>query len=309
MSINLGIKSIGKYIPLNRRNNIKKSRLFDLNDSFVENKIGVLETAVKNTGDFASDMAIEAMQDLLAKSTLELEAIDVLIVVTQNPDVNIPHVSARVHGHFDLTSGCACFDVSLGCSGFVYALSIISSFMRQNKLQNGVLITSDPYSDIIDESDKNTSMIFGDAATASWIGANPVFSLDDFTFGTSGRLYNHLIIENSALYMNGRGIFNFVAKEVPKDIATLLERSSLDLADIEVFIFHQGSKYIVDTLVKRLGVSSEKVPFRMTNYGNTVSSSIPLILDEYFGVKVGSRLLLSGFGVGLSWSSCLITKQ
>jgi len=309
MSRTLGIKSIGKYIPSNRQTNLDKTSHFSLNENFIVDKIGVVERSVKNTDEFTSDLATNAVNNLLAKSSLELKNVDALIVVTQNPDVNIPHISARVQGRLNISNDCACFDVSLGCSGYVYALSILTSFMNANGMENGILITADPYSDIIDQNDKNTSLIFGDAATATWIGLNPIFTLGNFTFGTSGRFYDHLIIQNSKLHMNGRGIFNFVAKELPKDIDNLLRKSSLDMNDIDAYIFHQGSKYIVDTLTKRLGVPMEKVPFRMTYYGNTVSSSIPIILDEYFNIAKGSMTLLSGFGVGLSWSSCIITKE
>jgi len=126
---------------------------------------------------------------LRRKFPIQENNIDALIVVTQNPDVNLPHTSAIVHGKLSLPAKCACFDVSLGCSGYVYGLSIISSFLRENSLRTGLLFTSDPYSKIIDRNDKNTALLFGDAASVTLIGDDPIYTMGSFTFGTIGRDY------------------------------------------------------------------------------------------------------------------------
>ena len=234
--------------------------------------------------------------------------IDVLIVVTQNPDTNIPHASAIVHGKLKLPERCACFDVSLGCSGFVYGLSIIQSFMRENHFQKGLLFTSDPYSKIVDKDDKNTSLIFGDASSVTLISDKPLYTLEGITFGTLGKDYRELTCINNKLSMNGRAVFNFVMTYVPDDIRMLLDRKKIRLQDIDTFVFHQASKHLVDTLSARLNLDRKKVVFDVYEYGNTVSSTIPIILEKELTKAQNNFILISGFGVGLSWASGILKR-
>ena len=255
----------------------------------------------------ASDLCVKAYKNLLDKIDLDKNDIDCCIVVTQNPDFNIPHTSAIVHGKLDFPHECACFDISLGCSGYVYGLSNIISFMQSNNLKNGLLFTADPYSDIIDKDDKNTALLFGDGATVTYINNEAKFVPKDFRFGTDGSGYKELLC-NEKLYMNGRAVFNFTATTIPKHIHKILEQNNLEDQDIDKYILHQGSKYIVDTIRKRLKVSEDKVPFDMYEYGNTVSSSIPIILEKEMQKDQNKKLVISGFGVGLSWASAILEK-
>lgn len=303
----LGIKQIASYLPDKKISNYDKKEKFELDDNFIENKIGVKYHTLKDEQDKTSDLCIKAFQNLLKKEYIDRAKIDCCIVVTQNPDFNIPHTSAIVHGKLDLSVECACFDISLGCSGFVYGLSNIISFMKQNNLKNGLLFTADPYSSVIDKDDKNTALIFGDASTVSYITENPKLILQDTIFGTNGKEYKELICEDK-LYMNGRAVFNFTATTIPKHITTLLEKNSLQDEDIDKYIFHQGSKYIVDAIRKRLKIEESKVSFDMYEYGNTVSSSIPIILEKKMQVDTNKRFVISGFGVGLSWASAILEK-
>jgi 3-oxoacyl-[acyl-carrier-protein] synthase III len=228
-------------------------------------------------------------------------------VVTQNPDFNIPHTSAILHGKLDFPKTCACFDISLGCSGYVYGLSNIISFMKNNDLKNGLLFTADPYSNIVDKEDKNTALLFGDASTVTYISEDCLFTPVEFSFGTNGKHYKELLCKDK-LYMNGRAVFNFTATTIPKHVQTLLSKNNLDDDDIDKYIFHQGSKYIVDTIRKRLKVSEDKVPFDIYEYGNTISSSIPIILEKEMKNSENKKMIISGFGVGLSWGSAVIKK-
>lgn len=303
----LGIKEIASYLPENKVSNYDKKEKFEMDDDFIENKIGVKCQAIKEIDEKASDLCIKAFESLIKKIELDKVEIDCCIVVTQNPDYNIPHTSAIVHGKLELPEQCACFDISLGCSGYVYGLSAIISFMKNNSLKQGLLFTADPYSDIIDSEDKNTALLFGDGATVTYIGENGVFIPKDFSFGTNGKDYRELLCEEK-LYMNGRAVFNFAATTIPKHIEALLHKNSIENSDIDKYVLHQGSKYIVDTIRKRLKVSEDKVPFDMHEYGNTVSSSIPIILEKEIIKRENKRFLISGFGVGLSWSSAIIEK-
>lgn len=303
----LGIKNIAKYIPEIKKSNYDFKNKFDIDDDFIENKIGVKYRALKDENMMSSDLCVKAFENLQKIENINLKEIDCCVVVTQNPDYNLPHTAAIVHGKLDLPSNCAAFDISLGCSGYVYGLSNIISFMKNNGMKKGLLFTSDQYSNIIDKNDKNTALLFGDAATVTLISEDALIVPIDFSFGTNGKDYKELIC-NDNLYMNGRAVFSFTATTAPKHIQSLLTKHNLTDDNIEKYYLHQGSKYIVDTIRKRLKVKEGKVPFDMAEYGNTISSSIPIVLEkDLLGLPKGN-ILLSAFGVGLSWASAILEK-
>lgn len=303
------ICDIESYIPSKKISNYEKKNDFKLSDNFIESKLGVKSVSRIEKSQFASDLCCIAFERLIArKINLDTDDLDILIVCTQNPDYSLPHTSAIVHGKLDFPSKCAAFDISIGCSGYVYSLAVIESLMNLNDMSNGLLFTADPYSKIIDEKDKSTSLLFGDAATVTYISRKPVFHSSKFTFGTQGKNFDYLICKNKKLSMKGREIFNFVARVVPEDVKKVLEINGLEINDIDRFLFHQGSKYIIDFLIKRIGLPKGKTPYAIENYGNTVSSSIPIMLKDYLTDTSVNRILISGFGVGLSWASGILNK-
>ncbi len=306
----IAITHIGTYLPENRVSNLALLEKFETDESFIRDKIGVVQRAVKTPEQKASDFCIKAFENLTTKADVDVEKIDCCVVIAQNPDLNIPHTSAIVHGALNLPESCASFDISLGCSGYVYGLSIVTAFMQANSFKTGLLFTADPYSDIIDPDDKNTALIFGDGATVSLLQAEqPGLVALGYDFGSKGSGYKNLVNENK-LYMNGRAVFNFTAGVVPKSIEKLLQKLKLDKAEIDQWYLHQGSKYIVDTITLRLELETEKVVFNMYDYGNTVSSSIPMLLsDDLSNLKTGQKIGLSGFGVGLSWASAIFEMK
>jgi 3-oxoacyl-[acyl-carrier-protein] synthase-3 len=307
----IGIRNIGTYIPEKRISNFDRKDEFGIDDRFIIDKIGIQEVSRKEKDEETSDLCVKAFKNLNAKQHIDVSLIDVVIVVTQNPDYNLPHTASLIHKELNLPEKVASFDISLGCSGFVYGLSVIESFMQMHNMENGLLFTCDPYSKIIDPSDKNTSLLFGDAATVTLIGKSPIFYSGKFTFGTIGEGYKELICTDG-LYMNGRSIFNFAARYVPKDVNKVLDLNKLKKNEIDIFAFHQGSKYISDTLTRRLELDESKVPFDAVKYGNTVSSSIPIILENYLEKSPNTKsnkILICGFGVGLSWASTILFKN
>lgn len=304
----LGIRAIASYIPERRESNLDLLTRFDIDENFVSRKIGVLERAIKREDESTSDMAFKALQALFRKASVKPDEIQALVLVTQNPDTNLPHASAIVHGLAGLPNDCAVFDVSLGCSGYVYGLSVLLNFLRGNGMSTGILITCDPYSTIIDPSDKNTVLLFGDAATATLVSHDPNFGIGPFAFGSDGTSANSLACSNGILSMNGREVFNFAATVIPGHVEQLLAKAGLEKADIDGFYFHQGSRFIVETLAKRLALENSKVRLGLQHVGNTVSSSIPLLLEDVMHNEETKRLLLCGFGVGLSWASCILSR-
>ncbi len=305
----LGIKAIASYIPETRISNYDRTAKFAITEDFINEKIGVRSIAVKAPSEDSSDLCVKAFQALLDKTKLDKNSIDAMIVVTQNPDFNIPQTSAIVHGKLDLPETCASFDVSLGCSGYVYGLNVLSSFMKENGFKTGLLFTSDPYSKIINPDDKNTSLLFGDAAAVTLISdCAPKYLPGKFTYGTIGKDYEDLICKDGKLFMNGRSVFNFAAKTIPPDVTKCLALNCLTVKEIDLFVFHQGSLHIVNTIAKRLELDPSKVVFDAWDYGNTVSSSIPILLEKEISRNKAGKILISGFGVGLSWASTVLQK-
>lgn len=306
----IGIENIASYICENRENNAaKRFNNEPVDESFIINKVGISKIAVKKDGEKSSDLCVKALENLANKySEFDKTKIDCICVCTQNGDYNLPHTSAIVHGKLKFEKNCAAFDISLGCSGYVYAIGIMKAYMEQNGFKKGLLFTSDPYSEIIDKNDKNTNLIFGDGASVTLLSENALFDIGKTNFYTDGSLYDTLIHKSgSPLFMDGRMIFNFALANVPETVNKTLEQENITADDIDLFIFHQASKYIIDNIARRMKLDKSKAPFNISDYGNTVSSSIPVILEQY--LHKNNNILLCGFGVGLSIASTIIHRR
>lgn len=305
----IGIGPIACEIPDHRISNLERAGQFAASESFLREKVGVLEVTRKSAEQETSDLCVGAARRLFNLGAVEREDIECVVVVTQNPDGHgLPHTAAIVQSKLGLPERCATFDISLGCSGYVAGLSVVSAFMTTNSMRRGLLFTADPYSKVIDDSDRDTALLFGDAATATLMSDKPIWRLGQFDFGTRGDLHDALMVNGGGkLSMKGRTVFTFSATSVPPSISRTLERNRLALADIDRIILHQGSKFIVDTIGHRIA-ASEKTRFYAADYGNTVSSSIPIILAQDLS-DADHRVLISGFGVGLSWATTILERD
>lgn len=306
----IGIKSIASYIPPGRIDNVAQAAEFERDAAFVDAKLGTRTLSVKSDAEETSDLCVQAVQNLLAKNpALKPEAIEALIVVTQNGDAEgLPHTSAIAQDKLGLPKQIACFDVGLGCSGYVYGLAIAQGFMQAAGLRNAVLVTADPYSKIMDRSDRLTTLLFGDAATATWLGEQPQWQLTASSYGTDGAGAEYLVTKDGHFHMNGRQVFNFASLKIIPHMQEVLAKAELDFAAVDAICLHQGSAAIVDAIAKRLGEHGDKVLKDMFGAGNTVSSSIPLLLEHYVLDSEYQQVLMSGFGVGLSWASGLLSR-
>ncbi|WP_028694550.1 ketoacyl-ACP synthase III [Pseudomonas cremoricolorata] len=312
----IGIKSIASYVPAQGVDNYAQGARFEKNEDFILGKIGSAFLPRKDAAQETSDLAVEAARALFVNNpSLDPRSIDALIVVTQNGDEEgLPHTSAIVQDKLGLSTSVAAFDVSLGCSGYVYGLYAIKGFMEAAGLKNGLLITADPYSKIVDPNDRNTTMLFGDAATATWMAEGADWQLGQARFGTDGAGAAHLKVSDGTFFMNGRQVFNFALLKVPAHLRELLEASDLQSSDIDAFCIHQGSAAIVDAVARRFEEElDEKHPEKfvkdMLETGNTVSSSIPLLLEKHMFGGTWRRVAISGFGVGLSWGSAILQRS
>ncbi len=304
----IGIGAVAGEIPERRMDVLALKDKFQATEQFLNEKVGMRAVARLPEGWDTSDLAAAAAKKLFASGAVKPEEVDCLALVTQNPDVRgLPHTSAIVQAKLGLDKRVLTFDISLGCSGYVSGLAILGGAMRQAGLKRGLLITADPYSKVLDPEDRDTVLIFGDAAAATLLTDRPTWRIGRFDFGTLGALGGNLAVNaEGRLGMNGRAVFNFAATEVPASVARCLEANRLTMAEIDRVVLHQGSKYIVDTLANRLG-ARDKTAFVAGGYGNAVSSSIPLMLERDLAPG-DQRLLLCGFGVGLSWATTILEK-
>jgi 3-oxoacyl-[acyl-carrier-protein] synthase-3 len=305
------LTDIAGYVPPDRIDNLTRLAELETDEEFLRTKIGTTSVA-RAAGASTSELCVRAFERLAETSGITAQDLDLIVVVTQNPDGNgIPHTSGILHGRLGGRDDCAAFDLSLACSGFVYGLSLVESFMRTHALRTAVLFTCDPYSATVDAADRNTALLFGDAAAATLLRADARsgWKLGQFRFATRGSAHEAIHNRSGRLEMDGRGVFNFSATAVPEQIRALVADAGVTFEDIDLFLFHQGSKFIVDTLTKRLGLPPEKVPMTLADVGNTISSSIPLAFADHLHRPELRRVLISGFGGGLSWATGLLERS
>jgi len=307
----IGIRAIATYVPTNHIDNIGQAKKFGERGSLVVEKIGALKLPLLPDGHDTSDMVVRAVTKLLEHADLVKEDIDALVVVTQNPDgFGLPHTAAIAQTKLGLSDNVAAFDLSLGCSGYVYGLSVLRGLMEQANLSNGVLVTADPYSKIIDRQDRSTSLLFGDASTATWLSRSPLWEIGTPILCTDGSGRDSLRVKNNRkLEMDGRRVFSFAVQQVPKQINSFLHRNNLRLQDVDCFCLHQGSSAIVNTIAKKFPEVSDRFILDLELTGNTISSSIPLILEKHVLASNARTVLISGFGVGLSWGTNFIRRN
>lgn len=307
----IGIRSIASYIPEGRIDNIAQAQAFGRDEGFVTTKLGTTTLSVKDEHEETSDLCVKAVENLLAKNPqLKRDDIQALIVITQNGDAEaLPHTSAIAQHKLGLPTTTACFDLSLGCSGYVYGLYVAQGFMQATGMKNAVLVTADPYSKIMDREDRMTTLLFGDAATATWMSDEPEWLLGASAFGGDGGGAEYLVVRDGVFHMNGRQVFNFASLKIIPHMQAVLDQAALTFDDVQAICLHQGSGAIVDAIAKRLGDEhAHKVIKDMFGAGNTVSSSIPMLLEHYAHNPQWNNVLLSGFGVGLSWGSALLQR-
>jgi 3-oxoacyl-[acyl-carrier-protein] synthase-3 len=302
------IRSIGVCLPSRRESNWDKAEPLGFTREFLEQKLGVVERAVKEPGETGTDLALKSVSDLQQRSGLSLDQIQLLVVVTQHPEYKVPHSAALVHNRLGLSKQCMTFDVSQGCAGYTHAVTVVTGVMDSARLDHAILITCDPYSDKVDPQDKDTALLFGDAATATYFARSGLgYRIVDSNFGTLPNSYQCLMFRE-VLEMNGSSVFKHAVQEAPPSLRELLRRNELTADNIDLFLLHQGSKYLVEYVARKMGVPIEKAPFEAAHYGNTVSSSIPLMLQPHVDRCHLSRIMLSAFGVGFTWGNNLLER-
>lgn len=317
--MNYRIKAIEYYLPDKIIDNIYLHETTGIDIDFLNNKIGIKKRHIAAEGETTSEMATKAALALIEKNRIDPTEIDLLIICTQNPDYKLPTTACIVQDNLKLKTSCIAFDVNLGCSGLIYSLTIAGNFIKTGMARYALLVMADQYSKLIDYSDKNTISLFGDAASATLV--EPCADSEgviDTIFGTDGSNAEKLIAYNSGvkldpnknnhLFMDGREIFKFSVLVVPDSVNEILRKNKLKITDIRFFIFHQANKYILSEIQKRLKISDEQMIIDLEDYGNTVSSTIPIAYKNLMKKEVlikNDLIVFCGFGVGLSWGTIL----
>ena len=281
----------------------------------------------RRRGECVSDLAVAAAEKLFQGYKIERESIDFLLLCTQTPDYPLPTTACLVQERLGLPRSMGALDFNLGCSGFVYGLSLADGLIRAGSAKRVLLITSETYSKYIDPTDRSLRTIFGDGAAATLIDAADEPSLGSFAFGTDGRGANTLMVAEggahpkeselkptkrkrwpSRLYMDGPELVKFTLDVVPPTIERILKESGTKAEEIDFYLMHQATLLMLQRLRERLKVDEQLLPVALEECGNTVSSTLPILMHRLRGAKrlePGKRSLLIGFGVGLSWAGCL----
>ena len=304
------IGPIAVHFPENFETNDDLAKIYpDWNLDIIGEKTGIQKRYIADPHQCASDLGVLAAEKLFQQHNIDPDSIDFLLLCTQTPDYPLPTTACLMQNRLGLRTSAGALDFNLGCSGFVYGLDVIQAFMSAQGLRHGLLFTADPYSKVIDPKDYNTELLFGDAAAVTYIAENPVFVSGKSTFCTNARLSHSIKVdeETRLLSMLGNNVFKFAVTKVPEQVEKCLELNGLGKNDVDLYLMHQGSKYIVDNLVPALGVDAARVPFLAAETGNTVSSSIPLMLEQYMETDE-KIILISGFGVGLSWATSVLER-
>lgn len=325
------IKAISYYLPEKVLTNDELVKEFpEWSVDKIASKVGINQRHVVTEDETSADLATKAAEKLFAENNVDKDTIDFILFCTQSPDYFLPTSACVIQNRLGLQTSCGALDFNLGCSGYVYGLSLAKGLIFAGIAKNVLLLTGETYSKFIHPKDKGNRTIFGDAGSASLISTEGFAEIGHFELGTDGKGANNLMVKSGGmryweatndmtfdengnpissdhLYMNGAEIFNFTIEAVPQLVRNTLIKNNLELSDIHLCAFHQANKYMLNFLRKKLKIEEEKFYYYMSEVGNTVSSTIPIVLTE---AKKEERLkgnvLLAGFGVGYSWGGCVL---
>ncbi len=302
----------------------------------IDAKTGIRERHIAAESECASDLAVEAARKLFQSGICRPEQIDYLLFCTQSPDYFLPTTACLIQHRLGIPVSAGALDFNLGSSGFVVGLGLAKGLIETNQAGNVLLLTGETYSKFMHKRDRSVRTIFGDAAAATLVSAveSEADLLGPLVYGTDGSGANNLIVptgglrerrtpetaieyedeggnwrSRDSLYMNGGEIFTFTLRSVPACVKDLLERANLNQEEVQLFVFHQANRYMLDHLRKKLRIPEEKFLISMSDCGNTVSSTIPIALKRAHRegrLKAGDIVMAVGFGVGYSWAGALL---
>ena len=300
----------------------------------VVDKVGVTERRFADEKTCSSDLCFAAAEKLIADNNIDRSEIDLVVFLSQTPDYRMPATSILLQDRLGLPMTTMAFDVSLGCSGFISAMTIVYSMMQNGGFHKALLLDGETRSKVYSRKDKREAFIFGDAGVAALIERDEKFGESCFSLNSDGSRGDLIMIpgggyrnmssaetlkekvvdeygnirSDEQAYMNGVDVFNFVIVEIPKDIRKLLAASGEDVQNLDFYVFHQANAFINNYIAKKMKLDKTKIPWTIQKYGNTSSVSVPLTIcselkDRMHGEK---KILMSAFGVGMAWASAVV---
>lgn len=332
----VGIACLAAAVPKQVVDNLKQGKELGVsNMEEVVEKTGIRERRMADENTCASDLCYAAAEKLIADMDIEREEIDLLVFISQTPDYRMPATGILLQDRLGLTKATMAFDINLGCSGFVYGLSVVYSLMQQHGMRKALLLDGETRTKAYSQKDRKTAFLFGDGGVAALIDKDEKYGSSYFSLNSDGSReelikipaggYRHpsskATVEEQVVdeegnirsqeqgYMNGADVFNFVIREIPKDIKGMYEWTQTDKDQIDYFVFHQANQYMNNYLRKKLKLDPQKVPSSIEKFGNTSSVSIPLTMVSELKKALNGqsqRVMLSGFGVGLSWATSIL---
>ena len=315
------ILSFGKYVPERIVKNEELQNIVDTSDEWISSRTGIRERRLTQ-GQNTSDLAAEAARVALEKAKLKPEEIDLIIVATTSPDNFTPSTACLVQAALGAVNA-FCFDINAACSGFLYGLNTATQFIKTGQCKNALVIGAEVLSKIIDWSDRNTCVLFGDGAGAAVLVASDTPGILAVDLGSDGAkglaltcpaspLNNMLIKDerkNSFVAMNGKEVFKFAARVIPDSVEKLLEKTKIPMEEIKYIVPHQANMRIIDSAAKKLNLNIDKFYINLDKYGNTSAASIPIALSEMSDkglLEKGDKIIAVGFGGGLTWGAAII---
>jgi 3-oxoacyl-[acyl-carrier-protein] synthase-3 len=333
---NVGISALAACVPSRVIDNYK----YDL-DIFPEedvkkvvDKIGVFERRFVDDKTCSSDLCYAAAEKLIIDNNIDRSEIDLLVFVSQTPDYRMPATSILLQERLKLPMSTIAFDVNLGCSGFLYGLSIVYSFMEKQGFRKALLLDGETRSEVYSPKDRQAAFIFGDAGVAALIERDEKYGESHFSLNSDGSRGELIMIPGGGYrnmssietlkekvvdeygnirtdehgFMKGSDVFNFVIIEIPKDIKRLFATAEKNVADMDYYVFHQANNFINSYIAKKMKLDTSKIPSTIHKYGNTSSVSVPLtIVSELKDKMEGKKnLMLSAFGVGMAWATAIV---
>lgn len=331
--MNAYIKAISYYLPERIVTNEELVKEFpEWSVEKVSAKVGVRLRHLAAPDETAGDLAEQAAKNLFKEYEIAPEDIDFLLLCTQSPDYFLPSTACILQHRLGLRTDIGAFDYNLGCSGCVYGLAVAKGLITSGIAKNVLILTAETYNKYLHPSDKSNRSIFGDGAAACLISTEGIAEIGEFSFGTDGGGANNLILKTGAarqkeqtglfvedeerhiwyddyLYMNGGAIFNFTLEAVPELMKQVLEKNTLNKDNVDYYVFHQANKFMLNTIRKVCLLPKEKFYINLENTGNTVSSTVVIGLKDCFEkgiIKSGMTVMISGYGVGLSWAGTIL---
>jgi len=313
----------GSYLPPKVVTNAEIAARIDTTDEWIRSRTGIKQRHIVENGELTSDLAFEAAKSALAAASVEVEELDLIVIGTTTPDNTFPSTAVKLQSKLGMRRGAA-FDVQAVCSGFIYALSVVDCMVKSGQAKTALVVGADSMSRILDWEDRGTCVLFGDGAGAVVVraqemadGETPDRGIISTHIHSDGNLQDLLYVDGGVsstgtigfLRMEGKEVFRHAVTNLTSVVNEALRANNLETTDIDWFVPHQANKRIIDSTVKKLGLSPEKVILTIAEHGNTSAASIPLALDTALldgRIKSGDLILMEAMGGGLTWGAALV---